>query len=965
MKICQVNPGLIEIPPKTWGAVEKIIYNYKLCLEALFHTVDIKLPDQINPNEYDIVHVHTVNQALMLHSRGIPYIFHLQDHHVVRYGKNSQYYQQTIEAINKSILTIISADQYINYFGNPYKLFYLSHGVDSRYYLRVNSGYNSPFKLLCVANTGYLDNTSYDRKGLGLAIQAAQKLNLSITIAGPTNYNKHFFDKNLDLLEYDKLNILYDLNEKEVYDLYNTHDIFIHPSELEMGQPNLTILEALSMGLPVVGTYNGSKKLLGIEIVERNVDAIVEGINRVSQDHSLYRQLARQTAQNYDFLIITKQLLRIYEAVLKIQDTSTTEKFKSQLIKTYSSVGDQQKKTSVLPYGRLDNLDQYFIVTNEREIQKVDLKELTKGFDWNKFSTFEQACCVYQEIFNERCYDYQCCYVEKGDVVIDIGANLGLFSRYAFEKGASRIYAIEAEKLNFECLNRNCVNISTNFRYCVEKENDTLIDLFVDKTVGGHSIFKEDVNNTKTGEYQKVRTITLDKFIKDQNINKIDFLKVDTEGAEFNIFAGISDNNLQKIRKITFEYHHQKFNFDDSLLKKLIERLQKLGFEVYVSTRSNHLRTVFAWKETQDKVNINFINGAFCEILGPNNHKYNVTFVDKDTKEFLYQVDLNSNNWARTSRKYFTNYQIQITNKTKNRIKTFDLNLRNQRVYICFESKSLGDNIGWIPYVEEFRLKHSCNIICSTFWNDLFIKSYPNIQFIKPGEQATNIVAQYNIGLWTPTDKFLHPNDPRLGPLQKTASDILGLEYKEIRPKVNVKLKEPIIKDPYITISTAASSQFKYWNYDKNKINPWQYLIDYFNSLGIKTVLIQTEKTDLQNLIVPKEKDIQTTINYLLNAKFHIGLSSGTSWLTWALNKKVVIISGFTKPFNEFESNCIRIYPNQNVCKGCWNDERFIFDAQAKGDWMVCPFQKNTPRQFECSKVISPELVISKIKHLL
>ena len=60
---------------------------------------------------------------------------------------------------------------------------------------------------------------------------------------------------------------------------------------------------------------------------------------------------------------------------------------------------------------------------------------------------------------------------------------------------------------------------------------------------------------------------------------------------------------------------------------------------------------------------------------------------------------------------------------------------------ICFESKSLGDSLAWMPYVEKFRIDKKSKVICSTFKNDLFEKQYPEIEFVEPGVgQASGIV---------------------------------------------------------------------------------------------------------------------------------------------------------------------------------------------------------------------------------
>jgi autotransporter strand-loop-strand O-heptosyltransferase len=117
----------------------------------------------------------------------------------------------------------------------------------------------------------------------------------------------------------------------------------------------------------------------------------------------------------------------------------------------------------------------------------------------------------------------------------------------------------------------------------------------------------------------------------------------------------------------------------------------------------------------------------------------------------------------------------------------------------------------------------------------------------------------------------------------------------------------------------------------------------------------------LKNVIKLKDTSIENTMNVIHHSEFFIGLSSGLSWLSWGIGKHVVMISNFTEPDHEFTINCTRIV-NLSVCNGCWNNPNFKFN---KGDWNWCPEHKGTPRQFECHKSITSEMVINKIQHLV
>ena len=108
MKICQVHPGCgIPVPPPNWGAVEKIVWEFTQNLRLLGHEVDIKYANEIQPGEYDVVHVHMANLCHFLHDRGIPYIYQLHDHHAFHYGKGSYVFNQNNRAILESQVSLM------------------------------------------------------------------------------------------------------------------------------------------------------------------------------------------------------------------------------------------------------------------------------------------------------------------------------------------------------------------------------------------------------------------------------------------------------------------------------------------------------------------------------------------------------------------------------------------------------------------------------------------------------------------------------------------------------------------------------------------------------------------------------------------------------------------------------------------------------------------------------------------
>jgi autotransporter strand-loop-strand O-heptosyltransferase len=368
--------------------------------------------------------------------------------------------------------------------------------------------------------------------------------------------------------------------------------------------------------------------------------------------------------------------------------------------------------------------------------------------------------------------------------------------------------------------------------------------------------------------------------------------------------------------------------------------------------------------------NVNFIMGAQLDIDGPSSSTYQVKFFNHKTNELVYETFLKSGMWSKPSIQYYIQWRIEVWENNELKFEHI-FNCENKKIYIHLSSKALGDTIAWFPYIEEFRKEHNCEIICSTFYNDWFIEKYPEIQFINPGEMVYDIYAMYDIG-WFYTeegdiDLTKHPKDVKSYPLQKTASDILGLPYKEIKPNLDIKILEPFITEPYVVIAPHGSKHAAYWNYPGG----WQAVIDWLNSQGYKVVMLSRESLGdtwhdsklggtLTGIIDKTgNNSFQEVFNIINNSELLIGLGSGLTWISWALNKPTILISGFSDPYTEMQ-NCIRLSASSNVCGGCFNTHKL--DA---GDWDWCPHHKNTERHFECSKSIKPEQIIKSLKEVL
>lgn len=311
MKICHVDPGCgIPIPPPSWGAIEKIIWEFKQNQEKLGHQVEIRMANDISPGEFDIVHCHVANLTQTLRIKKIPYIFQLHDHHAFFYGKSSPVFLENLEAIKKSLISLIPANYLVEYF-DSHKGLYFPHGVNTDFYYPDN---NKPKvrEFLMLANNNFTGDPSMDRKGFTLGLALASLLNKSITIAGPSD-NKQWLNNNPWVLMHPKLKLVFDPTQEEVRELYQTHKIFLHPSALEAGHPNLTMIEAAACGMPIIANWESSTDFHGAWRAPRDIFEMERGYRDIINNFEIYSSSSLKTAQKLNWYNRSKDLIKIYK----------------------------------------------------------------------------------------------------------------------------------------------------------------------------------------------------------------------------------------------------------------------------------------------------------------------------------------------------------------------------------------------------------------------------------------------------------------------------------------------------------------------------------------------------------------------------------------------------------------------------------------------------------------------------
>ena len=128
------------------------------------------------------------------------------------------------------------------------------------------------------------------------------------------------------------------------------------------------------------------------------------------------------------------------------------------------------------------------------------------------------------------------CDVKKNDIVFDVGAHIGFFSYFALNKGAKIIYAFEPNPYVFEILKKHAKLWSDKIKpfEIAIYSSDGFHDLSIPHPLAGGSTLRDIDCSQKV----RVKTTTLDNFVKKHKIERVDFIKIDAEGAEREIIKG-------------------------------------------------------------------------------------------------------------------------------------------------------------------------------------------------------------------------------------------------------------------------------------------------------------------------------------------------------------------------------------------------------------------------------------------
>ncbi len=222
-----------------------------------------------------------------------------------------------------------------------------------------------------------------------------------------------------------------------------------------------------------------------------------------------------------------------------------------------------------------------------------------------KVDKFDPSYYTYNEIFNQRIYDNKLVRILENDVVVDIGANYGFFAFYAKEFNPSKIICFEPSRKIYNHLKENI-----NDCYVIQKavSGKSGSQGFTD-----HIISSASSRLTDEGDYV-VEIIGINEIHDSLGLDKIDFLKIDCEGAEKDIFEQITLPTIQKINKLVVEFHSEEIK--EIIINKLDEfdfRIEKITDELIFAYNKDYFKKkkkialVSTYCDTQEKKDI-FLN---------------------------------------------------------------------------------------------------------------------------------------------------------------------------------------------------------------------------------------------------------------------------------------------------------------------------------------------------------------------
>lgn len=205
------------------------------------------------------------------------------------------------------------------------------------------------------------------------------------------------------------------------------------------------------------------------------------------------------------------------------------------------------------------------------------------------------------EMYIKKVYDQEPVRIPYNSVVLDVGAHIGTFSLYAAKLcKAKKVYSFEPCPESYETLKLNIQNnqlndIITPIQTAIDAKAETR-ELLIDPENSLRNSFYVSDQNSQRSDAVKVKCITLKQTMKENNVDFVDFLKLDCEGSEWGILETIDQETISKIGIIAMEYHFKSREEFSKLLGQIgysvfdsDEKWRNASYIIATKNQENHI----------------------------------------------------------------------------------------------------------------------------------------------------------------------------------------------------------------------------------------------------------------------------------------------------------------------------------------------------------------------------------------
>lgn len=169
-------------------------------------------------------------------------------------------------------------------------------------------------------------------------------------------------------------------------------------------------------------------------------------------------------------------------------------------------------------------------------------------------------------------YDGAVAAVRPGDVVLDCGANVGLFTRHALDRGAKLVVAIEPAPESLDCLRRNFAQEVSDGRVIIYPKGvwnkDSELQLSMSNALASSA---SSVVLDRSGVGPKVLLTTIDRLVGELHLPIVNFIKMDIEGAEMQALEGAAETVRRFRPRMAISTEHRPT--DPDRIPELVRRL--------------------------------------------------------------------------------------------------------------------------------------------------------------------------------------------------------------------------------------------------------------------------------------------------------------------------------------------------------------------------------------------------------